>query len=291
MLRSKGWRIVLAAAAAAAAIWTYAFLSGGRDLTVTFLDVGEGACTVIRTPSGRTIVVDCGTSSWRRSETVGEKLVAPYLRSLGVGRIDVAVLTHPHADHVSGYARLLDVEPAAVVLDIGAKHASPHYKAFLRSVGHCGAAYRTARRGQVIDTRDGVKLRVLSPDPAEPAADLNDSSTVLRVTYGRTAFLLAADVGEETERSILAGGEAVASQVLQVGHHGSESSTSPEWLAAVKPSLAVISCGRHNEYGHPSRETTDRLNAFGVKTYRTDTNGAVQFSTDGRAISVRTFRR
>lgn len=291
MLKSKGWRIVLVAAIAAMAIWFYAFLSGERDLSVTFLDVGEGACTVIRTPSGRTVVVDCGTSSWRKPESVGEKLVAPYLQGIGVDTIDVAILTHPHADHVSGYAGLLSAKPARVVIDIGEKHASPHYTAFLKSVKRCGATYRVARAGQVIDMRDGVLLRVLSPDPARAESDLNESSIVLRVTFGRTAFLLAADAGDEAERSILAGGAEVAAQVLQVGHHGSASSTSPEWLAAVKPKLAVISCGRRNVYGHPSRETTDRLRAFGVRTYRTDIHGAVEFRTNGEAISVRTFRR
>jgi competence protein ComEC len=290
MLRSKGWRIVLVAAVAAAAIWSYAFLSGEHGLAVTFLDVGEGACTVIRTPSGKTIVVDCGTSSWRKPESVGKKLVAPYLQSLGVDTIDVAILTHPHADHVSGYAGLLRAKPARIVIDIGEKHASPHYTAFLKSVELCNATYRVARAGQLIDMGDGVSLRVLNPDPARAESDLNESSIVLRLTYGEAAFLLAADAGDDTERSILAGGAEVASQVLQVGHHGSAGSTSPEWLAAVKPKLAVISCGRRNEYGHPSRETTDRLRAFGVRTYRTDLHGAVEFTTNGKSISVRTFR-
>jgi competence protein ComEC len=236
------------------------------------------------------MVIDCGTSSWRKSQSVGDRLAAPYLSSLGVDTIDVAVLTHPHADHVSGYASLLAVKPAKLVLDVGAKHASPYYFRFLRAVKKCKATYRIAKRGQSIDMGDGVIARVLSPDPVEDYADLNDNSIVLRVTYKKVALMLAADAGEEVERRILHTGARVESQVLQVGHHGSARATSPGWLAAVNPRIAVISCGRHNEYGHPSRDVLDRLNSRGTRVYRTDRNGAVMVSTDGRTVRVRGWR-
>jgi beta-lactamase superfamily II metal-dependent hydrolase len=248
-------------------------------------------CCVARTPSGKIIVIDCGTSTWRKSETVGEKLVAPYLKSLGAGAIDVAVLTHPHADHVSGYAGLLRSEPAKLVLDIGARHASPYYIKFLNAVKDCGASYRRAKRGQSLDMGDGVMLYVLSPDPAVTYHDLNNRSIVLRVVFKKVAFLLAADAQADAERHILASGDDVGAQVLQVGHHGSHAGTTPEWLAKVRPQVAVISCARHNEYGHPSREVTDRLRYSGIRYYRTDSDGAVSLTTDGTEIRIRTYRR
>ncbi|MCX8053273.1 MAG: MBL fold metallo-hydrolase, partial [Armatimonadetes bacterium] len=142
---------ILLVAIATVAIWAYALQPVPPRLELAVLDVGEGLCAVMRTPKGRTMVVDCGTSSWRDDADVGAKLVVPYLQSLGVDIIDVAVLTHPHADHVVGFPGLLELKPAALVLDIGQRSRSPHYRRFLKVVKSCGAKYRIARRGQSID--------------------------------------------------------------------------------------------------------------------------------------------
>lgn len=278
--------VLLTAAVVTAAIWANASLRSRDTLSLTFLDVGEGLCAVMRTPSGRTMVVDCGTSSWRDEDSIGEKVAAPYLQSLGVDTIDVAVLTHPHSDHVSGYAGLLEAKPAKLVLDLGVQYPSPYYKRFLRVVEASGAKYRRARRGQKLDMGDGVLVQVLSPNPVQTYTDLNNRSIVLRITYRKAAFVLAADAEAPAEQPMLESGGPLQAQVLQVGHHGSKGSSSQEWLDAVRPQIAVISCGRRNEYGHPSRSTLRRLTAFGARVYRTDRNGAVQITTDGTKIRV-----
>lgn len=277
---------------AAAGLWLSVLLTAPRNLQITFLDVGDGLCTVVRTPAGRTLLMDCGTSSWGdHNAAVGPKLVAPYLQRLGLNWIDVAVLSHPHSDHDCGFPGLLKVEPAKLVVDCGVRSRSPEYKAFLKAVKDAHARYRTARRGQVIDMGDGVRAQILGPSPNKRYTDLNDRSIVLRVTYRRVVVLLAGDASDEAEQEMLKAGLNVRAQVLQVGHHGSRQATSAQWLAAVRPGIAVISCARRSRYHFPSRLVTDRLRGCGARTYTTGQSGAVTITTDGETIRVDTVRQ
>ena len=256
---------------------------------MTFLDVGDGLCAILRTPSGRTMVMDCGTSSWRNGSSVGRTLAAPYLQSMGLDSVDVIALSHPHADHECGLPSLMKLEPPRMVLDIHARLGSREYREFRSAVRACHANYRIARRGQVLDLGDGVKAQILNPS-AGSEADLNDESMVLRVTYKRAAILLAADAGEVAENDILNSGADVRAQVLQVGHHGSNSATSARWLSEVRPKIAVISCSRFSHYHFPSRHVLGRLASCGARTYVTGRCGAVTISTDGERIRVGTFK-
>lgn len=285
-------RLVLANAIVfAAAIWAYALYPVVPRLTLTVLDVGEGLCAVVRTPCGKTIVVDCGTCSWRESHNLGSKLVAPYLQSIGVNVIDLAVLTHPHSDHISGYASLLGQLPAKTVLDIGPDPDCPDYEGFIRMVHKCQAKHYVARSGQVFVSPEGVQIQILNPDVSRSYEDLNNKSIALRIVYKQVAFLVAGDVEEQGENYIIQSFSHLQSEVLVVGHHGAHKSCSPQWLAAVKPLIAIISCGRNNPHGHPSPLVIQRLRSFGIRTYRTDINGAVMASTDGKSVSIRVVRR
>lgn len=291
MPSKKNRLIILIAAVVTLAIWSSVTMIPADNLSVTFLDVGEGLCIVVITPSGKSLVMDCGTSSWRNNESVGERLTATYLQQHGIDSIDVAVLSHPHEDHISGFAGLLDIKPAKMVLDIGARHPSTLYRDFLMQVEKSGTKYRIAKRGQTLDMGDGVEIHILNPDPNRTYSDLNNQSAVLRIVYKKTSFLLAADTEEEAETDIINSVGNIQSQVLQVGHHGSRSSTSIEWLDAVKPSIAVIPCGYRNRYGHPSSQTIERLQSSGARIYRTDRHGAVRITSDGSTIRVETFKR
>jgi len=163
---NKKLLLTLAALLVIVVCWAPAFVHSNA-LEVTFLDVGEGLCAVIRTPRGKTMVVDCGTTTWAKSDEIGERLTARYLQSLGVDTIDVVVLTHPHLDHVSGMAGLIGTKPARMVIDIGVRHRGSAYKAFLQSAQACGAVYRIAKRGQIIDFGDGVISEILNPHPVD----------------------------------------------------------------------------------------------------------------------------
>lgn len=287
---SRQQAIIIALAVLTAVIWLSAFLSDSKTLEVTFLDVGDGMCAVVRSPAGRVMVVDCGTSSWRNPEQVGDKLVAPYLQRMGIDEIDVAVLSHPHADHVSGYADLLRFKPAKLILATSEEDENPYYWRFIKQIRASKAIYRRAKRGQILDLGGGAVAQVLNPEPQRKYEDLNNSSIVLRITYGSSAIVIAADAGTEAEMSMLCSDMSLRAQVLQVGHHGSDSASSPEFLAAIKPQIAIIPCARRSRYQHPSPEIVRRLESVGARIYTTGENGAVVVSTDGCTLRVRSMR-
>lgn len=289
MLASRQRLALFGAAAIAAIVWLMAFVPVRPTLRLTFFDVGDGACALIRTPSGKAVVVDCGTSSWRSPGSVGSKLIAPYLQSQGLDGIDAAVITHPHADHVSGFPALLKREPAEVVLDNGLGHISAEFRPILQAMKRSHARYRRLRRGQSVHTGDGVVLTVVGPTETSHE-DPNENSLVLRLTYKRVAVLFSGDATRDSEAEILTSKPNLRAQVLVVGHHGSRDSTSPAWLAAVRPRIAVISCASRSRYGFPSREITRRLAAFGARTYVTGRCGAVTITSDGSTINVSSFK-
>ena len=291
MARDKRLLILWGVSAIALIVWIAALIPVRPTMQVTFFDVGDGLCTLIRTPSGRTLMMDCGTSSWRRPSDVGRKLIAPYLQSQGLSKIDALVLSHPHSDHLSGIPGLLRSEPAVLVMDTGETEQSSEYRTFLRAVRACHARYRKLRCGQTIDMGDGVTAQVIGPPRNAGYDDANDRSVVLRVVFGRVAMLLASDAGEDTEAEMVASGAKLRAQVLQVGHHGSAHSTSPQWLSVVRPSIAVISCSGRSRYGFPSRKVLDRLASCGARTYTTGQSGAVTVTTDGTSVRVCTVRR
>jgi len=258
---------------------------------VTFLDVGQGDCAFIRTPSGRTMLVDGGGTAQADDddESTGMKLVEPFLRRRIVNKIDVLVLTHPHDDHLRGLIPVVRDFRVGTVLDPGIPHGSEAYKRFLSVVEARRIPYRRAVRGQVIDCGDGVRATVLHPpNPLLATDDENDNSVVLRITYGSEALLLTGDAGADAESEIISSGATLTSSVLKVAHHGSSYSTSDRWLDAVRPEIAVISVGRSNSFGHPSHETLDRLTSRGIRVFRTDQSGAVTVTLRPRSHSVET---
>lgn len=284
--RIKPNHILAVLAVLAVVIWCGGFFIVPQRLEVVFFDVGEGLCAVIITPSGKTMIVDCGTSSWRQPQQIGEKVVLPYLRKRGITSIDVAMLTHPHSDHISGFPVLFEYVRPKIVMDIDNDHNSAEYDMFLHSVKNSGGEYRIMRTGQRLDFGDGVTADILSAGKQNTLYDLNNQSAVVRIHFKETAVLISADAEEETERLILSRTHDVKSQVLLVGHHGSESATTAQWINAVSPSVAVISCGRNNEYGHPSDSVVERLEMMNVRVYRTDVHGAVSIMSDGTSVTA-----
>ena len=266
------------------------FRPQNHELRVTFLDVGQGDAAVIETPGGSTLVVDTGRINEQSGSDEGQRVVTPYLKSRGVNRIDILLLSHPHADHIGGAASLLERFSVGLLLDNGQDSDYPLVAHYLQSAQASRVAYRTAQRGQVIALADGVILRILSPTPEERGGPVNDASLVLRVEYGKTAFLFTGDAEINEETDLLAARQPLAADVLKVGHHGSVTSSTPEFLAAVHPKTAVISVGKHNLYGHPRREILERLAAEGVQTFRTDRSGAVTCISDGVSVRVAAMR-
>lgn len=260
-------------------------------LEIVTLDVGQGDSHLIRTPDGHHILVDAGPEH----PDVGATVLLPYLRARRIGRIDLFVLTHRHPDHYGGLASLARAMPIDELWEPGDERTGPPSRG-----AAAGLLARIAARGTRIRTapelcamapaRFGLSLRVLSPCPSRrPGASENDSSVVMRVTYGSRSFLFVGDAERAAETQLLEGERAsLRADVLKIGHHGSRTSTTPRFLEAVRPRLALISAGPGNRFGHPHEETLSTLGEAHVRVLRTDAMGALRITSDGHSLEVET---
>jgi competence protein ComEC len=251
-------------------------------LVVTVLDVGQGDAIVIRLPGRRTMVIDAGPRI--RDYDAGVRIVAPYLRRLGVSRIDLLVLTHTHSDHVGGAGALCrQFEVGSIICGSPLPPDT--------SLSAIGIVRRT-EAGTMLSPSPGTRIYVLSPGcPGFPGhrrramGGLNNSSLVLKLQFGSTSFLFTGDMEHSVEESVVeVYGDFLRSSVLKVAHHGASTSTTAVFLDSVRPRYAVISVGTGNAFKHPSRVVVDRIQEHGSAVARTDREGAVIFESDGREV-------
>ena len=250
-----------------------------KKLEITVLDVGQGDSIFIRMPGGENVLIDAGPPKAAKS------VILPFLRKKGVNRIDLAVLTHAHDDHVGGFPHVLENIRISEVFDPGVPHTSLAYRRFLSLVAANNIKYSNPRSGQTLSFGD-VRAVILAPFNYMESNDLNDSSIVMRFVYGRHAFLFTGDAGIRIEERMMARGFPLRSDVLKVGHHGSSTSSGPDFLRKVSPSVAVVPVAAVNRYGHPSPKVMGLLREMGVRTMRTDIHGAVTISSDGNDLYV-----
>ena len=284
------WLLVPAAFAVSLA-WSQSLTRDDR-LHVAFLDVGQGDAIFIETPRGRQVVIDGGADPLRMTRLLGERMRF-YDR-----HIDIVAATHPHNDHVGGLAQVLERYDVGVVLERRIEYESAPYEAWARAVDTekaQGAKVLEASAGQVIALDEDVSLEVLGPPVTllrGTESDADNASLVLRLVYGKVSALLTGDIFTAAERALLEGGAALESDVLKVPHHGSDSSSTPDFLNAVRPSVAVILVGADNRFGHPDPDVARRLRGFVGEggLYMTSDRGTVDFLTDGETLWVRTER-
>ena len=255
----------------------------GSGLALHFLSVGQGDAALIRTPSGRWILVDAGPADERSN--AGRDVVLPFLVRHGVRRLAAFVLSHAHRDHVGGAPAVLRQVPADLILDPAEPVAEPHYFELLDLAAERGYRWRPARAGDSL-LIDGVLLTVLHPDTTWPRwhDDLNDDSAVLLVRSGAFEALLAGDLGVRAE-SLLAG-RIGRVDLLKVGHHGSRGSSGTDWLRELEPRAAIVSVGA-NRYGHPAPEALERLSGAHAEVWRTDRDGTVTVTVAESTMTVR----
>ncbi|MGG4344904.1 ComEC/Rec2 family competence protein [Paenibacillus lautus] len=251
------------------------------NLRVYYLDVGQGDSTLIRTPKGQHILIDGGDNH------KGDDVV-DYLKQLGVKSLDAIIATHPDADHIGGLDTVIDAIPTKSVYAPRVSHTTNTYKDFLLAVKNRGLKIKATKTGLEIPL-DGVNAKFIAP-VGEYGKDLNAWSAVLKVTYKDTSFLFTGDAEARSEADMLKSPEILKVDVLKVGHHGSDTSTSQEFLNAVKPTYAVISAGKDNKYGHPKSAIINRLKKSKVTVYRTDTQGTITAVSDGSKIKFETMR-
>ena len=264
-------------------------------MRVTVLDVGQGDSSLVDLPDGRVLLIDGGGEVGSPYDP-GRAVVAPVLAARRRRRVDVAILTHPHPDHFLGLAGALRDVDVGALWDTGegeAEGAGASYAALLGGL--------RARRVPIVRPSSlcggerafgGIALEVLAPCPRfDPDASANDNSFVIRLGYGSRHVLLVGDAEHAEESRLLERDPSrLAADFLKIGHHGSRTSSSPDFLRAVSPTFAAISCGLRNRFGHPHPSTLEALAGQGARVFRTDHDGAIRFTTDGTSTEVATAR-
>jgi len=270
-----------------------------RRLTVTFLDVGQGDSTLVHFPKGTTMLIDAGGRLSFRSRDqshpefiedvpgIGELAVAPPLWFYGLRRLDYVVATHGDSDHVQGFQDI--AESFGIGEAISARERIQH-DPFPKEVTAAKIPRRTVESGERLII-DGAVVEVISPLTDFEHEDLseNNRSVVLRISFGNRSFLMTGDIERKTELRLSEASRLTHSDVLKVAHHGSKSSSTDRFLSNVLPCFAIISAGRANQFGHPHRETIDRLKKTGTEILQTSNCGAITISTNGDDLVSETF--
>ena len=286
-------RMLCSAIAVASAWWIVTspvLATGARaPLRVTFIDVGQGDAAIVQFPNGRSLSIDSGGLAGTTFD-IGGRVVSPTLWALGVRRLDYMSISHGDPDHIGGVPTIFrDFHPLEVWEGVPVPPHEPTRK--LRELADsAGAVWRTLRPADLVSFGE-VTLRVHHPSAPdwERQRVRNDDSEVLEITYGGVSFVFTGDIGREVERDIAPAFARAAIRILKVPHHGSATSSSMEFLRALRPDIAVVGAGRGNPYGHPVPAVLSRYRGLGAAIYRTDLDGAVTVETDGNTVRLRTF--
>ncbi|MGH9747330.1 MAG: DNA internalization-related competence protein ComEC/Rec2 [Candidatus Acidiferrales bacterium] len=296
-IRPAEWVSAFVLAALTLLVATHPFapaLERGK-LEVNVLDVGQGDSIFAAFPDGRTMLIDGGGqpgSEWvgghRSGIDVGEQVVSPYLWSRGIQRLDVVALTHAHHDHLDGLFSVLQ-NFRVRELWIGRDEETTAFKALLAEAHAQHIRIVREVNGSQFNW-GGVRGDVLWPaDPTPVSEASNDDSLVVRLEDGSVRFLLPGDIQKKVEQQLVAEHADIAADFLKVPHHGSKTSSTPDFVAAVAPKIAVVSAGEANPFGHPAESTVERYAQAGVRLLRTDRDGAVTALTDGHTLTVTTY--
>lgn len=247
-------------------------------VSVHFIDVGQGNCTLVTSDFGN-IMIDCGEVDQRDT-------LIDYLDNFRIKKIDYLIATHPHSDHIGGMSSVINhceigkfFMPEVDESDIPTTDC---YESLLLALDKQNVNSSYMKSGDCFSLGE-IKCSALAP-VTTIKGNLNSMSIVLKIEYKNTSFLITGDAESDEEKTILDSGANLKSNVMLIGHHGSKSSTSNDFLKAVSPDVAVISCGHDNKYGHPHKQTLTKLNKLSIPYYRTDTDSTVIFSSDGNRI-------
>lgn len=255
------------------------YTADGDGLTVHFIDVGQGDCILLES-GGHYALIDGGEYSERYT-------VTSYLSSVGVKELDYIIATHPHSDHCGGLAEVIRSFDTAVLVSPKIEKYSSSWEYVLDAADERSVSYDTPKRFETYSLSDAT-ITVLSPDTDSVYSSLNNYSIVCMADYMDTSFLFMGDAEKTAENELLKLDIDLSADVIKCGHHGSSTSSSKAFIEAVDPSVAVICCGKNNDYGHPHKETLSTLNSFNITTYRTDTYGTIVMHSDGKNISMST---
>lgn len=244
-------------------------------LKVNYIDVGQADSILIQSPNGKNMLIDAGETK--------ENAVLNYLKGCGVKKLDVVVATHPHEDHISEMASVIKNFDIGTFYMPKKQHTTNSFEKMVDALGEKNVSVKEAKAGVSIDFDNDVLCNIVAPCKNN-YDDLNNWSAVVKISYGNNKFIFTGDAESLSEKEIIASGADIKADVLKVGHHGSKSSTSEEFLKKVSPKYAVISAAKVNDYGHPHKETISVLNKYNVKTFGTYDYGNIVAVSDGNEI-------
>ena len=241
-----------------------------KAMTIHFIDVGQADSAFIELANGQTMLIDAGQNA------DGDDVVR-YIQGLKYKDIDYVVATHPHDDHIGGMPTVLDAFDIGKMYMPRQVHTTNSFENMLNAIEENDIELYTAKAGTNIITDDNIKIDILAPI-ADNNTNLNNCSAVVRIVYGNSVVLFTGDAEREIEQQLL--NNDIDADILKVGHHGSNTSSAPNFIRAVTPEVAVISCGKGNSYGHPNDDTLAILNQVGANVYRTDEQGTIVVTVD-----------
>lgn len=248
------------------------------NLIVHYIDVGQGDATLLQGPDF-TVLIDAGRHN--RNDVI------PYLKSVGVSTIDLVVGTHPHADHIGQIDKVINEFEVSEVWMSGTPHTTQTFERVLDAIEKSGASYHEPRSGEKFQV-GALEIEVFNP--IRITGQFHEDSIVMRTTFGEIGFIFSGDAEARTEREVIRRHNDVKAQILKLGHHGSTTSSIPEFLQAVSPEVAIYSAGAGNSYGHPHKPIVDRINQMNIEIYGTDVHGTIKITTDGKTYSITTAK-
>lgn len=255
------------------------------QLNVNYIDIGQGDSQLIQLPDGKNILIDAGDK-----ESTPKLL--KFFKDRKINKIDLLIISHPHMDHYGGLLDLLNSVEVLQVFDSGAPTSSTGYLSLLKKFASKKTKFSIVRKGQEFKFTDNIVLNIFAPeDPLlkDTKSDINNASIVAKLTHNKVSFLFTGDIEAESQNKIIAdSGTLLKSDILKVAHHGSRYTSSNDFLEKVNPKIAVISCAIDNDYGHPHKETLQRLNDKKIKVLRTDLQGDITITSDGETYKVTT---
>ena len=246
-------------------------------LMISYMDVGQGDAAYIKV-NGNDILIDAGP--WSNSKELLEQLKAK-----NIDDFELVIVTHPHEDHIGGMVDVFKEYEVKAFYSPKITHTTKTYENLVKAVKDEGLKTKELKGGMVIDLGEGAKFEVFTPQKSE-YEELNDYSPIMKLSFGDTSYLFTGDAEKLAEEEALAKYKtSLDSDVIKFGHHGSSSSSSNAFIEAVSPKYGIISCAKDNKYGHPHRETLDIIKKYNIKTFRTDTDGEIILTSDGKSIN------
>ena len=248
-------------------------------MKVHYIDVGQGDATLVQV-NGKNLLIDAGPNKSADS-------LVEYIKGIGVTTIDHVIATHPHEDHIGGMDEIFDAFEVKNFYSPKVEHTTKTFEKMINAVTNEGLKITTIKAGDgsKIDLGDGTKVEIFSPVD-DKYNELNDYSPIMKITFGENSFLFTGDAEKLVEKQVIANGENIDADVLKVGHHGSTTSSSEDFIKEVSPDIAVIPVGEGNDYGHPHKEILELLEKNNINLLRTDFEGTIILESDVENIKV-----